>query len=266
MANVISLAIVGRPNVGKSTLFNRLVGKRVALVDNQPGVTRDYREALASSRGRFQFKVVDTAGLDELLSGELESRIREMALEAIGASDACIFLIDARAGILAGDLQIANQLRKSSKPVILVANKSEGRAADAGYFQAFELGIGEPIRISAEHGLGIDDLTDAIRSVSEVWKVENHAPPAGSDARCRTENIETPTNPDETLAISVIGRPNSGKSTLVNRIIGEERLLTGEVPGITRDFDFRGRQLERHRNAPVRHGRNAKTGTGKRKG
>ncbi|MGH6825969.1 ribosome biogenesis GTPase Der [Methyloceanibacter sp.] len=220
----LTIAIVGRPNVGKSTLFNRLAGKRLALVDDQPGLTRDRREADAEL-GATAVRLIDTAGLEHGHAG-LTARMREQTVAAIKQADLIVFLIDARAGIVAADEIFAELVRASGKPVIVAANKCEGRAAEPGVYEAFSLGLGEPLPISAEHDLGIGDLSDAIqqaaRDRSEGAAIE----------RRHAEEEEAVVHP---LRIAVVGRPNVGKSTLVNTILGEERMITGPEAGITRD-------------------------------
>jgi GTP-binding protein len=219
-----TIAIVGRPNVGKSTLFNRLAGKRLALVDDQPGLTRDRREA-DTELGTTAVRLIDTAGLEHGDAG-LTARMREQTVAAIKQADLVVFLIDARAGVVAADEIFAELVRASGKPVILAANKCEGRAAEPGLYEAFSLGLGEPLPISAEHALGIGELSDAIQQVA-----------SSQDGGAQIE--EAPGEEDEgtahPLRIAVVGRPNVGKSTLVNTILGEERLITGPEAGITRD-------------------------------
>ena len=212
------IAIVGRPNVGKSTLFNRLVGQRLALVDNQPGVTRDRREGEARI-GSFRFTAIDTAGLDDTGPETLSGRMRAQSEAAIAEADLSLFLIDARAGVTPVDTHFATLLRKGGKPVVLVANKVEGRAADAGLLEAYSLGLGEPVAMSAEHGDGLGALYDAVME---------HL---GSE---EAELSEADTS-GKSIRIAVVGRPNAGKSTLINSMIGDERLLTGPEAGITRD-------------------------------
>ena len=221
-----TVAIIGRPNVGKSTLFNRLVGKRLALVDDLPGVTRDRREAQARL-GDLTFIAIDTPGLEEAQPESLTARMQEQTEAAIAAADAVMFLIDARAGALPADRAFADLVRKSGKPAILIANKSEGRAGEAGVLEAYELGLGEPIAVSAEHGEGLADLYAALLAA---------LPEATAPATERLAGEVEPTTADrKPIRIAVVGRPNSGKSTLVNRLLGEERLLTGPEAGITRD-------------------------------
>lgn len=220
-----TVAIVGRPNVGKSTLFNRLVGSRLALVDDQPGVTRDRREGQARL-GDLEFTVVDTAGLEDAAAQSLSGRMRAQTEAALADADAIFFLIDARSGLLPDDKTFANMMRRSGKPVIVVANKSESKAAAAGIGEAHALGFGAPVALSAEHGEGLSDLYDALR---EALPEATEPPEEDADQGEKAE----PEN--EVIRVAVVGRPNVGKSTLINRLLGEERLLTGPEAGITRD-------------------------------
>ncbi|MFG1244763.1 ribosome biogenesis GTPase Der [Xanthobacter sp. V7C-4] len=227
-----SLAIVGRPNVGKSTLFNRLVGKKLALVDDRPGVTRDRREGDARL-GDLSFRIVDTAGLEEADAASLEGRMRAQTEAAIGHADAILFMIDARIGLTPTDRAFADLVRKCGKPVILLANKSEGRGGEAGTLEAFALGLGTPLPFSAEHGEGLSDLYDAIcDALPEQTRPE---PEEDEDADTDFVEEEVDDKPRRPIKVTVLGRPNAGKSTLINRLLGEDRLLTGPEAGITRD-------------------------------
>ena len=233
-----TLAIVGRPNVGKSTLFNRLVGKRLALVDDQPGVTRDLREG-AARLGDLRFTVIDTAGLEEATDDSLQGRMRRLTERAVDMADICLFMIDARTGVTPTDEIFAEILRKRSAHVILAANKGEGSAADVGVLEAWNLGLGEPLRLSAEHGEGMGDLLSVLMPIADelAEKAEDQSPETevsvDEDGESDLED-HAPTKA-KPLQIAVVGRPNAGKSTLINKIIGEDRLLTGPEAGITRD-------------------------------
>ena len=235
-----TLAIVGRPNVGKSTLFNRLVGRKLALVDDQPGVTRDLREGDAKLFD-LRFTVIDTAGLENVTDDSLQGRMRRLTERAVDMADISLFLIDGRAGVTANDLIFADILRRKGAKVILGVNKAEGKAGDAGALDAWSLGLGEPIRLSAEHGEGMDDLYTLLVPLADAFaeRAENDAPEVDIDIPEGSEEEQdlaahAPTT-KKPLQIAVIGRPNAGKSTLINKIIGQDRLLTGPEPGITRD-------------------------------
>jgi GTPase len=239
-----TVAIVGRPNVGKSTLFNRLVGRRLALVDDRPGVTRDRREGEARL-GDLEFTVIDTAGLEEAAPETLSGRMRAQTETAIAQADALFFMIDSRAGPTPTDRAFAQVVRKSGKPTVLIANKSEGREAEGRRLEAYELGLGEPVAISAEHNEGMSDLYDALVAA---------LPAETAEQREQAEAVGEGPHP---IRVAIVGRPNAGKSTLINRLIGEERLLTGPEAGITRDaiavdLDWQGTRFRLYDTAGMR--------------
>ncbi|WP_395459548.1 ribosome biogenesis GTPase Der [Azospirillum melinis] len=231
-----TVVLVGRPNVGKSTLFNRLAGKKLALVDDTPGVTRDWRSAPAHVGG-LSFTVVDTAGLEDVTDDSLEARMRRQTEQALARADVALFIIDARAGITPLDRHFAKLLRRGKTPVLLVANKTEGKASQPGMFESYELGLGDPIPLSAEHGEGMADLVEALLP---------YAPPEDSDEAEDADDGFDPSIPigdqpepeedrSKPIQIAIVGRPNVGKSTLLNSLLGEERVLTGPEAGMTRD-------------------------------
>jgi GTP-binding protein len=238
-----TVAIIGRPNVGKSTLFNRLVGRRVALVDDRPGVTRDRREGEARL-GDLEFTVIDTAGLEEAAPESLSGRMRAQTETAIAQADAIFFMIDARIGPTPADRSFAELARKSGRPTVLIANKMEGRAGESGRLDAYALGLGDPVGISAEHNEGLPDLYDALRAALPERTAQ------------QLEAAAAPTGPHP-IRVAIVGRPNAGKSTLVNRLLGEERLLTAAEAGTTRDaiavdLEWRGQKFRFHDTAGLR--------------
>ncbi|WP_421997964.1 ribosome biogenesis GTPase Der [Reyranella sp.] len=239
-----TVAIVGRPNVGKSTLFNRLVGRRRAIVDDTPGVTRDIREAPAQL-GDLAFTLLDTAGWETAGGEALEARMRRFTERAVDSADVVLFLLDARAGVLPLDESFAGWLRKRADKVILVANKCEGRAGRQGLAEAHGLGLGEPIPVSAEHGEGLSDLHEALaRHIQPMAEEEDEADGEPGEG----DGAEEDDDPSRPLLLAIVGRPNVGKSTLLNRLVGEERVLTGPEAGITRDairveWEWKGRPI-----------------------
>jgi GTPase len=260
-----TVAIVGRPNVGKSTLFNRLVGKKLALVDDTPGVTRDRRPGDAKLVD-LRFTIIDTAGLEEAGADTLEGRMRAQTEAAIDEADLSLFVVDAKFGLTPLDKTLAEMLRRRGKPVVLVANKSEARGSDAGFYDAYTLGLGEPVPISAEHGQGMIDLRDAIveaigedRAFPEPDEEAETDVVLTQDGEFDDEEDEAEPEYDDSkpLRVAIVGRPNAGKSTLINRFLGEDRLLTGPEAGITRDsisveWDWRGRTIKMFDTAGMR--------------
>lgn len=235
----VSIAIVGRPNVGKSTLFNRLVGRKLAIVDDRPGVTRDRREGDARL-GSLHFKVIDTAGLEVADDASLAGRMRAQTEAAIAECDLILFMFDARVGVTPADEHFAEVARRSGKPVIAVANKTESRTGFQGAYEAYALGLGDPVPISAEHGEGMADLAEAIVDIAPATGYEPEEEVAETDAvvsgeEGEEEAIDLGAGVARPLRIAIIGRPNAGKSTLVNALIGQDRMLTGPEAGITRD-------------------------------
>ncbi|WP_426122274.1 ribosome biogenesis GTPase Der [Pararhizobium sp. PWRC1-1] len=258
-----TVAIVGRPNVGKSTLFNRLVGKKLALVDDTPGVTRDRRPGDAKLVD-LRFTIIDTAGLEQSGPETLQGRMWLQTEAAIEEADLTLFVVDAKYGLTPADETLGKMLRRRGKPVVLVANKSEAKGSDGGYYDAFTLGLGEPVAISAEHGQGMIDLRDAIVAAlgeDRAFPPEIDEPATNVDLRGEEELEDDDYEPeyDDTkpLRVAIIGRPNAGKSTLINRFLGEDRLLTGPEAGITRDsisveWDWRGRTIKMFDTAGMR--------------
>jgi GTP-binding protein len=232
----LRVAIVGRPNVGKSTLFNRLVGRKIALVDDTPGVTRDRREGNARLSG-MRFVAIDTAGLDDVDAESLAGRMRAQTEAAIRDADVVLFVIDARAGVTPLDEHFAEVVRRTDRPVILVANKSEGRAGESGALEAYSLGLGDPVQVSAEHGEGMSDLHSVLSRFEPPEEPEEDDFPGEAAAALDDDEDEdvAPAIDTKPLKLAIVGRPNAGKSTLINALLGEERLLTGPEAGITRD-------------------------------
>lgn len=242
----LKVAIVGRPNVGKSTLFNRLLGKRLALVDAAPGVTRDRREGQARL-GDLEFSLIDTAGFEDAAGDTLSARMRRQTEAALGEADLALYLIDAQAGVTALDRHFAKLLHRRAKPVVMVANKAEGRKSSAGIAEAFALGFGEPVAISAEHGEGMADLYAALAKFMPEQDGANAAPSRRRRGQ-QPDAVQSAEAPPPPIQIAIIGRPNVGKSTLINKLLGQERLLTGPEPGLTRDaitidWRFKGRDF-----------------------
>lgn len=261
-----TVAIIGRPNVGKSTLFNRLTGKQHAIVDDTPGVTRDRREGFGSISD-LEFRLIDTAGLEDAYDNSLEARMREQTEMALQEADVTLFLIDGRAGVVPLDEHFASWLRKQPTPTLLVVNKCEGKAGRAGLYESYGLGLGEPIPLSAEHGEGLSELYDALApydkeepeytlkaddvALADVNLEAKESAVPGDDV---SENdFEDDFSDDEDLEnrplkLAIIGRPNVGKSTMINKLLGQERLLTGPEAGVTRDaiaiaWEYKGREV-----------------------
>lgn len=254
-----TVAVIGRPNVGKSTLFNRLTGKQHAIVDDTPGVTRDRREG-AGSISDLEFRLIDTAGLEDAYDDSLEARMREQTELALSDADVTLFLIDGRAGVVPLDEHFANWLRKHPTPTLLVVNKCEGKAGKAGLYESYGLGLGEPIPLSAEHGEGLSELYDAL---APYEKEEQPLPSEydhdtlsdidlnsgePSDSELMDEEVVEEDVSDRPLKLAIIGRPNVGKSTMINKLLGQERLLTGPEAGVTRDaiaiaWEYKGREV-----------------------
>ncbi|MBR0756343.1 ribosome biogenesis GTPase Der [Bradyrhizobium jicamae] len=234
-----TIAIIGRPNVGKSTLFNRLVGQKLALVDDEPGVTRDRREGQARL-GDLAFTIIDTAGLDEGAKGSLTARMQEQTETAIELADALMFVIDARMGLTPNDRAFADFARRANKPVVLVANKAEGKHGELGAMESYALGLGDPVQISAEHGEGMGELYDALAALMPE--------PVDDEEELDDEEISEEEAAQRPIRVAIVGRPNAGKSTLINHLLGEERLLTSPEAGTTRDsiaveITWQGRQF-----------------------
>lgn len=263
-----TLAIIGRPNVGKSTLFNRIVGRKLALVDDTPGVTRDRRMHDGKLYDLY-FQVIDTAGLEIAEAHTLQGRMRAQTEAAIEEADAVLFVIDAKAGLTPTDIEFAQFVRKFSKPIILVANKAEARGSEAGLYDAYRLGLGEPCPISAEHGQGLPDLRDAIveaigkdKAFADEEEEAAFAPEivgalVGEDVSDEEDEVIPAYDNTKPLKIAIVGRPNAGKSTLINTMLGQDRLLTGPEAGITRDsisveWEWRGREVKLYDTAGLR--------------
>lgn len=246
-----TVAIIGRPNVGKSTLFNRIAGKRLALVDDMPGLTRDRRD-VETEINNFPVRLVDTAGLEEAEQGSIAARMREQTQSAIETADLILFIIDIRAGITPLDQSFAQLVRSSGRPVLLLANKAESRAAKEGVFEVYQLGLGDPLMVSAEHGEGIYELYEAIEEHHTRFLQQELEAEAGKSAENGDDNEQGledgETGEDKPLRVAIVGRPNAGKSTLVNALLGEERMITGPEAGLTRDsiaadFTWAGQKL-----------------------
>lgn len=224
MSRAPKVVIIGRPNVGKSTLFNRLIGRKTALVDDTPGVTRDRREGNATLFD-LNFIIVDTAGLEEEGPETLAGRMRQQTHAALGDADVALMVIDARAGITPLDRHFAQWLREQDRPVVLLANKAEGRAGQPGLMESYSLGLGDPVAVSAEHGEGIADMFEALQPLLDPIIAQN-----------ANEDSDKPEDDEGPLKLAIVGRPNAGKSTLINTLLNEQRLVTGPEAGITREI------------------------------
>jgi GTP-binding protein len=254
---MFTVAIIGRPNVGKSTLFNRLAGKKLALVDDRPGVTRDRREGDAKL-GDLTFKIIDTAGLEEGDSESLSGRTRAQTETALEGADAIFFVFDSRTGLVPEDRFFANLVRRAGKPLIVIANKAEGRVGEAGATEGYDLGLGDPVPLSAEHGDGFAGLYAALReALPELTEAPAEPDDQAERLRLAEDEDGSELDPTKPLRVAILGRPNAGKSTLLNRILGEDRLLTGPEPGLTRDtigveFSWRDRKVKMFDTAGLR--------------
>jgi GTP-binding protein len=253
---MFTVAIIGRPNVGKSTLFNRLVGRKLALVDDRPGVTRDRREADAKL-GDLAFKIIDTAGLEEGDSTSLPGRTRAQTETALESADAIFFVFDSRAGLLPDDRYFADLVRRAGKPLIVIANKAEGRIGETGAREGYDLGLGDPVPLSAEHGEGLADLYAALRAALPDLTEAPESASAETEPTPLADEDGSELDPTKPLRVAILGRPNAGKSTLLNKILGEDRLLTGPEPGLTRDtigveFSWRSRTVKMFDTAGLR--------------
>lgn len=246
-SSIPTVAIVGRPNVGKSTLFNRLTHTRAALVSDLPGLTRDRRDGEANFEGHV-LRITDTAGLEEATRGSIADRMRQQTLAAIEMADLVLFVIDAKDGVTAADEAFGRIARQSGKPIVLVANKSESRSSAAGFYEAYKLGLGEPVAISAEHGEGLGELMIDVLNALGLKPILRQKDPHAELAEEAVPEDEEALRTRRPLRVAIVGRPNAGKSTLVNALLGEDRMITGPEPGLTRDsvssdFEWKGRTV-----------------------